>query len=124
MYTLSVIEVKAIDGNNRTYAAIPIAEAYAIDLGREYLLKGFTYMPQMDVNAANIARYNFYISSDGNQWVKIRDHAVFNNIKNNPIKQNVLFDNAIEARYVKLEPVEPANKNDKYVVAEFGIITR
>ncbi|MDR2955848.1 MAG: alpha-L-fucosidase [Prevotella sp.] len=115
---------KAIDGNNRTYVTIPITEALTIDLGKGYSLKGFTYTPQGNINAANISRYNFYVSNDGNKWDKVKNNAVFNNIKNNPIKQDILFENIIQTRYIKLEPTELANKNDKYVIAELGIITR
>ena len=61
---------------------------------------------------------------DGKECEKVKSNAIFNNIKNNPVVQNVLFDKALNGRYLKFYPVELTNKSEAYVVAELGIITR
>ncbi|WP_165041580.1 alpha-L-fucosidase [Dysgonomonas sp. ZJ709] len=115
---------KAIDGDTQTYAAIDKNQSLVIDMKKAHLLKGFSYTPVGRTEAANISRYNFYISEDGKTWTKVVNNAIFNNVKNNPIKQDVILDKPLKAGYIKIEPTELTNKGDKYLVAEIGLITR
>ena len=115
---------KIIDGNSKTYAEINKNEALIIDLKSSYSLKGFSYTPVANVNAPNISRYDFHISPDGQNWIKVKTNSIFNNIKNNPVRQQVLFDKDIKGRYLKMIPLEPTNNSDKFTITEIGIITQ
>jgi len=113
---------KIIDGKTDSYLSVDAKEAIVIDLGENTRMKGFFYIPEGRVAAANISRYNFHISADNKNWTQIRSNVIFNNIRNNPIRQDVRFDEEIDARFIKLEPLELSNDNDKYSVVELGLI--
>ncbi|MDR1881547.1 MAG: alpha-L-fucosidase [Prevotella sp.] len=114
----------AIDGSSRTFARIGKNDALIVDSGENLTLKGFSYTPVANVEAANVSVYDLHVSMDGQNWTKVKSNAVFNNIRNNPAPQNVLFDKAVNGRYLKFSPVESTNKSDACVVAELGVITR
>ena len=77
-----------------------------IDLGESYSLKGFTYSP--DDIKESLFKYIFFVSDDGENWTEI-SNTEFSNIKNDPNPQTVSFDEAVNARYIKLESVEGVN---------------
>ena len=70
----------AIDGNTASYwhtewdsqSPDPLPHYFKIDLGQQYSLTSFTYLPrqgsQKDENHGNIGRYQISLSSDGNTW--------------------------------------------------------
>jgi alpha-L-fucosidase len=113
-----------IDGNLRTSVELAMDKPLTVDLGQSYKLKGFTYSPVGKVQAANIYKYDFYVSADGQEWIQVKSNAVFNNIANNPVRQEVLFDSPEQARYIKIKPLESVGNKDSYIIAEIGIITR
>ncbi|MDD3064221.1 MAG: discoidin domain-containing protein, partial [Massilibacteroides sp.] len=85
-------------------------------------LTGFYYAPQNKVTAANIQRYRVYTSADNKNWTELKTNGLFNNIRNNPVRQDVDFGQTIQARYFKLEPIELTNTEDSYAVLELGVI--
>jgi len=93
-----------------------------VETGEAARIRGFFYIPDDKVSSPNIARYNLYTSLDKKEWTLQQSNARFNNIRNNPIRQDVSFDNPVRARYIKIEPLELANEGDKYTVAGFGVI--
>lgn len=111
-----------IDGQTDSAVSIDMGEATIIDLGERIKLKGFFYIPERVVAAANISRYNFYISTDNKNWTELKSKVLFNNVRNNPIRQDVTFDSEVEARFIKLEPLELSGAGDKYKIVELGII--
>lgn len=113
---------KIMDGQTDSFLLVDSKEAIVIDLGENIKFKGFFYIPEGQVTAANISRYNFYISNDNKDWTQIRSNAIFNNIRNNPIRQDVRFDKEADARFIKLEPLELSNDNNKYSIIELGLI--
>ncbi len=115
---------RAIDSNPKSYVTVKNNEPVVIDFGEKLTLKGFSYMPLADEKANNIYKYNLYTSEDGKNWSKIIENASFSNIKNNPINQDVLFDSASEARFIKLEPLQTTIGPPNYTVAEIGVISR
>lgn len=115
---------RVIDGNSQSYAIIKNNESLIINLGEIITLKGFSYTPQSNEKANNIYKYNFYISRDGKTWQKMVSAASFNNIKNNPVMQEVFFDTQVPAGFLKLEPIQTTNNASDYSVAEIGVITR
>ncbi len=115
---------RIMDANKSTGAYLPQMVPIIIDLGEMLPLKGFTYIPSDNSGEPSISRYNFSVSRDGTQWTNVKQSAVFNNIKNNPIRQDVLFDKSFEGRYIKFEPVETTMGGQEYIIAEIGIITK
>ncbi|MDR1090531.1 MAG: alpha-L-fucosidase [Prevotella sp.] len=92
-----------------------------IDLGKNFKFSSFSYTPLPEEHSSNILKYNFYISADGKNWAKLRSDAMFNNIANNPVVQYVALSKEIDARYLKLEPLEIADGGDIYFVAGLDI---
>ncbi|WP_029903929.1 alpha-L-fucosidase [Prevotella sp. 10(H)] len=115
---------RVIDSNAHTYIYIADKKPLIIDLNENLILKGFTYVPLGRMDAPNIYRYNFYVSDDGIEWLKVKDNATFNNIKNNPVIQSIAFDKEVRARYIKLTPIELVKESDKYAISEIEVITR
>lgn len=112
---------EVIDGK-ATSIAVDFSTPIVIDLGEESKFKGFFYVPKAKVSAANIARYNFMMSSDGKIWKALKNNSMFDNIRNNPIRQNQFFENPVKGRYIKLEPLELTNSSEKYLIAEIGLL--
>lgn len=96
-----------------------------IDLGAEYILTGFTYLPRQDGNnSGNITTYDLLISSDNKRWVPAIINGAFANIANNPIMQIVSFIKSESVRYLKLVTHGDSKNNGWVNAAEIGIITR
>ncbi|MDF9829705.1 alpha-L-fucosidase [Parabacteroides sp. PF5-6] len=114
---------KAIDGNTANRVLIDKGQPLTIDLGETLDLKGFVYTPVNHTAAPNIYRYTFSVSEDNKQWQTLQRAATFNNIRNNPIAQEVLFETPAKARYIKLEALELANPAAQYAVSEVSVLT-
>ncbi|GHV15195.1 hypothetical protein FACS1894179_06510 [Bacteroidia bacterium] len=92
-----------------------------VDLGNNYKFSSFSYTPLSKEQSSNILKYNFYISTDGKNWTKLKENAMFNNIANSPVVQYVSLSEEVESRYLKLEPLETADGGDIYFVAGLDI---
>ncbi len=117
----------AIDSDVHTYAVAGRAAPLVLDLGGELPLKGFTYTPVVEdsESLSNISKYTLSTSSDGKNWKEQIVSGIFNNIKNNPVRQDVHLDSSVNARYLRIEPLELTfDKAERYTVAEVGVITR
>jgi len=114
---------KVIDGDASTSVVLRQQDTLVVDFGEILPLKGFFYVPVNDVNAANLFRYNCSVSIDGQTWTKLKNNFIFNNIKNNPIRQDVLFDQPVQAKYIRIEPLESVNSTQYYAVSELGILS-
>lgn len=115
---------KMIDGNPGSFTSLKGIPA-EIDLGKEYTLSGFTYLPDQSRWASGmITEYEFSVSRDGEQWEKVA-RGEFSNILNNPIQQNIQFD-AIKARFIRLAPVSQAGEEEvqEIRIAELDVITK
>jgi alpha-L-fucosidase len=115
---------RIIDADINTGSFIPQLIKIVINLNDSHLLRGFTYVPSYHSTEPAIMRYNFSVSKDGKQWTQMKNNAVFNNIKNNPVQQDVLFDAPIEAQYIMIEPLEITLGGEEFIIAEIGIITK
>lgn len=122
----------AIDGDPSTMWHTPWQQStpgypheLIIDLGTKRSLKGMTYTPRQGENISGTSyKYKIYVSADGQKW-KQAAKGEFSNIKNNPIKQEVMFDSARQARYVKFRALCPAIEGEHWVsAAEIGVITK
>lgn len=113
---------KMIDTKADEAVSVKAGEPVVIDLGETMTINGFYYTPQNKVTAANIQRYNLAYSTDNKTWESLRSNELFNNVRNNPIRQDVYFKEPTETRYIKIEPIELTNNNDQYAVVELGVI--
>lgn len=115
--------VEAIDKKIETAIYSDGLSPILIDLGKIRSIKGFCYTPVQEGNTdGTIFHYNLYQSNDGKEWKGIILNGEFSNIKNNPIPQFVTFGKVLETRYLKLEPIEEINENQKTSIAEFSVV--
>ncbi|MFO1524270.1 MAG: discoidin domain-containing protein, partial [Kiritimatiellia bacterium] len=98
---------RAVDGNPATiwHTHVPGAERgfpqeFAVDLGGEQALKGFTYLPRQDGTVHGMVdQYAFAVSADGAAW-QIVAEGEFGNLRAHPVEQVVPFA-PVRARYIK-----------------------
>lgn len=96
-----------------------------VNMGQELTINGFTYVPAETVGAEGVVtKYRVYVSSDATVWKQIGGDREFENIRNNPIAQNIRFEAPVKARYIKFEPTETTDNNGVFTVAEFGAIIK
>lgn len=122
---------KAIDGNPGTLWHTPWGEeapghphTIEIDLGEDLQLKGFTYLPRADGRMGGICKeYRVEVSKDGSAWTPA-GKGTFGNIKNNPVLQEVIFGQPVEARQLRFTSLSSINDEPTLSVAEIGVITQ
>lgn len=96
-----------------------------VNMGQELAISGFTYVPSETVGAEGVVtKYRVYVSNDAAAWTQMGGEREFENIRNNPIAQNVRFETPVKARYIKFEPTETTDNNGTFTVAEFGAIIK
>ena len=96
-----------------------------IDMRQQLKIKGFSYTPIAQVGGEGIiTKCRIHVSKDGSDWQVVADAKEFENIANNPISQSVMFTETMEARSIKLEPLETTDNNGTYTIAEFGAIIK
>ncbi len=113
---------RIVDGLETEPAQLPSKEPLVIDLGEKLKLKGFFYLPLNRWGASNIFKYRLSGSPDGKIWTQILSNATFNNIGNNPIKQEVVFDKQQEVRFLKMEVLESTGEAASYTAVEIGAL--
>ena len=86
-------------------------------------VKGFVYAPKENGEGGCIVTYRLEVTSDGKSWETIFEEKMFDNIINNPMPQEVLFGQPVQARALRLIPlrVEGA-QNVTYGVSDFRVI--
>jgi alpha-L-fucosidase len=121
----------AVDGEVRSMWHTPRSENakghphyIVVDMGELLKVKGFTYTPRAgSKKVGTVSRYDLYLSRDGKNWKKVKSNAEFANIKNNPVRQEVLFGKTYTARYFKFVTRESINNEKWASVGELGVIT-
>ena len=121
----------AIDGNPSTMWHTPWdgdapehPHIIIIDFGETLALKGFSYMPRTDGQLGGVCKsYKVEVSENGTDW-KLAKQGVFDNIRNSPVKQEILFGNTFEGRYLRFTSLSNVNGSETLSAAEFGVITR
>ena len=106
----------------------PATEALTLDLGEVKTVEGFVYAPMLRGEGGCIVTYDLEVSKDGAKWEKIYEGKMFENIINNPIAREVIFDKPLEAKVIRLVPVRveisdgaAGKANDTYGVSIFSI---
>ncbi len=116
-------DIPSFDVSKFSKQSLDKKDAIVLNLKEARGIKGFVFTPFPSERETTIQRYNCYVSEDGKQWEKVQENAIFNNIKNNPIPQQVIFDKVYNSSYIKLEPTLLTNDNsDKYTYAELKAI--
>lgn len=117
---------KILDGNTSTVwhqtdgKKMPID--LVIDLGNEYNISGFKYLPDQNKwSSGIITNYQFYVSADNKEW-KLVSEGEFSNIKNNPVWQIRKFAPE-KARFIKITALKNTSGDDVAGYAEVDVIT-
>jgi alpha-L-fucosidase len=116
---------RMIDGDPDNWWGTPEGSSLPVeivlDLGRNYALKGLTYLPMQERWISGfITRYEIYVSNNRIIWGKAVAVGEFANIQNNPIEQLVSFGEKT-GRFVKL--VATGSIDGTVGIAELGVRT-
>ena len=115
----------AFDGNAETAWKADGLTALVVDMGKEEAIAGFCYAPVATEDlTGTIYKYNFYISTDGENWTKCDTNGEFSNIMHNPVPYFVRFGKTYNARYFKLEPTSEINAAEKTTIGDVGILLK
>jgi beta-galactosidase len=116
----------AIDGDpgtmwhseyNKTVTKHP--HVIEIDLGKDRLFSGITYMPRQDGNSnGRVAKYSVETSADGTNWTP-QAQGVF---PDSDEIQSVNFKEPVKARYFRFSALSEVHGQDYASVAELDII--
>lgn len=116
---------QAYDGNTSTAWTADGLSALVVDMGKEESVAGFCYAPiAAEDLSGTIYKYNFYVSTDGQNWTKCNTNGEFSNIMHNPVPYFVRFGKNYQARYFKLEPISEINSAQKTTIGEIGILVK
>ena len=121
--------VKAIDGNPSTFwhsswdSNQPHPHHLVIDLGREWTIRGLTYLPRQDLRVPDsmVESGSVELSDDGQSW---RPAAVFTfgNLLNDPVQRTVDFDSPAKARFVRFTSRTGVQEKPYAGAAEIGVL--
>ena len=101
---------------------VTATQPLTIDLGKTVSLKAFTYAPLNGEAKPTMAfRYQFSISTDGQQWTEVSTPGEFSNIMHNPVPQTVTLDKATKARFIKLDAKTTADQPATVSANEIGV---
>ena len=116
---------QAFDGNTATAWTTDGLSALVVDMGKEESVAGFCYAPiAAEDLSGTIYKYNFYVSTDAQNWTKCNTNGEFSNIMHNPVPYFVRFGKNYQARYFKLEPISEINSAQKTTIGEIGILVK
>jgi alpha-L-fucosidase len=116
---------QAFDGNTATAWTTDGLSALVVDMGKEESVAGFCYAPiAAEDLSGTIYKYNFYVSTDGQNWTKCNTNGEFSNIMHNPVPYFVRFGKNYQARYFKLEPISEIKSTQKTTIGEIGILVK
>ena len=116
---------QALDGNTATAWTTDGLSALVVDMGKEESVAGFCYAPiAAEDLSGTIYKYNFYVSTDGQNWTKCNTNGEFSNIMHNPVPYFVRFGKNYQARYFKLEPISEIKSAQKTTIGEIGILVK
>jgi hypothetical protein len=117
--------VNVFDGNKNSIwhtkwyqGTAPMPHEIQIDLGANYTLTGFKYLPRQDGVNGRIADYKFYVSGDGVNWGAA---VATGKLPNTNAEQTVSFSQ-VPGRYVRLEALSEVNGNPWTSVAELNVL--
>jgi alpha-L-fucosidase len=89
----------------------------AIDLGKQYIIKGFAYTPQKQHANGMMSKGVVKISSDGVSWQDAESFE-FGNLVNDRSTRNHYFQKPINTRYIRIEAAGMAANEMSVAIAE------
>ena len=93
-----------------------------IDLGREVMLRAFTYAPyKAEAKPTTAVRYRLAVSEDGRQWREIPTMGEFANVINNPLPQTVDMNQIIRTRFIRLDATAASGDKAVITMQEIGV---
>jgi alpha-L-fucosidase len=117
---------EAMDEDVNTFSSVAIASLpldLIIDMGKEYPVSAFTYLPRQDQNTDGMVdKYAFSVSTDGHDWKQVVS-GEFSNIKSNPVEQTVPLRQPTLARYFRFSVLHVVS-GTIVSVAELGVETK
>jgi len=90
-----------------------------IDLGQSMELLGFSQLPRQDNDHGWIRRYEFYVSSDGEQW---GDPIMKGQFPRSGDLQTVTFPQPVTGRFVRLLALDEWGRSYYTTMAEFDVM--
>lgn len=119
--------INAFDGKSGTVwhtqwkdGAPPPPHHIAIDLSASYSIHGFQYLPRQDASFnGTIARYRFYVSTDGVNWGPAAAAGSFAATKT---RKSVTLSSPVTGRFFKLEALSEVNGKPWTSAAEIDIV--
>jgi alpha-L-fucosidase len=89
-----------------------------VDMGKEQLIKAFTYLPRTGGSWGVVGQYEWQVSSDAKAWSTVAA-GEFANIKANPIEQVIQLSKPVSCRYFRF--IGKSSVEDNYIsAAELG----
>ena len=114
----------AVDGDAATVWQVkdtPLPLSLTVDMGQGHDVNGFSYLPRQDgVTDGVVDTYRLETSGDGKTWTTVMDNARFDNIRNNPIRQDVAFA-PVFARYFRFTALSELSGHGGAAAAELGV---
>lgn len=121
--------INAIDGNYQTKWLTQWSDAktshphfITIDLGETIDVAGFNYLPRQDAPSGHVLDYEFYLSTDGNNWGSPVAAASFENAANS-VPEHIRLRKSKIGRYVKFVSTKGVSNEPFADVAEIGVFS-
>ena len=93
-----------------------------VDMGREYEVHGFTYMPRLDNLNGTVLKYEFYLSQDAKNWGEAVDSGEFTSLKLRRDLCSAYFNKPVKARYFRFVALSEINGKAWTSAAELNVI--
>jgi hypothetical protein len=90
-----------------------------IDLGKEYNLAGFTYLPRQNMQNGRIGEYEFYVSADGKNYAEAVHKGRFQNTRD---LQTVKLEKSVKGRFIRIVALSEVTGAFYTSIAEVDII--
>lgn len=107
----------------------PASEPLEVVLDETQTVKGFTYAPIYKGEGGCIVTYDLEVSKDGSAWTKVYEGKMFENIINNPTSREVVFEEPMKVKAVRLVPLRveisagaAGQAHDTYGCSEFTLL--
>ncbi len=107
----------------------PASEPLEVVLDEAQTVKGFTYAPIYKGEGGCIVTYDLEVSKDGSAWTKVYEGKMFENIINNPTSREVVFEEPMKVKAVRLVPLRveisagaAGQAHDTYGCSEFTLL--
>lgn len=97
----------------------PYPHSLVLDLKQEVSLKALTCLPRQDMDNGRIARYEVYVSADGQSWGTPVAQGQW---PNSPKQQTVTFTQTQRARFLKLQALSEVKGRSFASIAEIDIV--